>query len=159
MHHIPAIKVMKNSTILKERNEVVVIKNKRLTITVNNETYKIIESVSKQEGRSKSFIIRRFVERGAKCELSKDYLHDISLAVNKQMEVVIKPHVERLAAISSKAGHMAATAAFLNVQAFIDLVPEERRKDANELFQSARKMAVEYMKKPIRNSKYDGGDS
>jgi hypothetical protein len=44
------------------------------------------------------------------------------------------PHVERLAALSSKSGHMSATAAFLNVQAFMDLVPSEKRKNLKELY-------------------------
>lgn len=62
------------------------------------------------------------------------------------MEIVIRPHIERLAKLASKSRHMSATAAFLNVQALMDLVPIERKKDVREMYESARKKAVEYMR-------------
>lgn len=67
------------------------------------------------------------------------------------MEVVIKPHIERLAKLSSKTGHIGATGAFLNVQALMDLVPVERRKDVRDMYESAKKKAVVYMRTPLEN--------
>ena len=62
------------------------------------------------------------------------------------MELVLKPHTERLAALSSKSGHMAAAAAFLNVQALMDLVPKENRRSVREMYDNARKKAFAYMR-------------
>ena len=55
-------------------------------------------------------------------------------------------NVERICSLSSKTGHMAATATFLNTQALVDIVPHERRKDIRPMYDSARKKAVEYMR-------------
>jgi len=41
-----------------------------------------------------------------------------------------------LARLSSKSGHISATAAFLNVQALIDLVPKENRKDVKPMYEN-----------------------
>lgn len=60
----------------------------------------------------------------------------------------MKPHIARLAALTSKLGHMSATATFLNVQAFQDLVPTEKKKDIKVLYEKARKKAGAYMKVP-----------
>lgn len=57
--------------------------------------------------------------------------------------------MERLAALSSKGGHMAARATFLNVQALMDLVPPENRKDVRAMYESASKKAVAYMHMPV----------
>ena len=57
--------------------------------------------------------------------------------------------MERLAALSSKGGHMAARATFLNVQALMDLVPPENRKDVRAMYENASKKAVAYMHMPV----------
>lgn len=58
----------------------------------------------------------------------------------------MKPHIERLAKLSSKSGHMSATAAFHQIQALMDLVPDEKRKNVFEMYESARKKAAKYMR-------------
>ncbi|MEG6617632.1 hypothetical protein V6C27_14645 [Peptococcaceae bacterium 1198_IL3148] len=70
----------------------------------------------------------------------------ITYIVRQQVDAVMKTHVERLVALTSKSGHMSATAAFLNVQALMDLVPKENRRDVIPMYENARKKAVEYMR-------------
>ena len=118
----------------------------KVTFRLPNHTYKELEAIAKNRDESLAFIIRAYVSKG----MAKDYTDDskdtITSIVRTTIKAELKPSVERLARISSKAGHMAATATFLNVQALMDLVPKENRKDVRELYDRARKKAVSYMK-------------
>lgn len=118
----------------------------KVTFRLNNNTYKELEETAKNRDESLAFIIREYVSKG----MAKDYVEDsrsiIASVVKEQLRAELKPSVERLAKISSKAGHMAATATFLNVQALMDLVPKENRKDVRDMYDKARMKAVTYMK-------------
>lgn len=48
---------------------------------------------------------------------------------------------------------MAARATFLNVQALMDLVPVENRKDVMAMYDSASKKATAYMTMPVEEFK------
>jgi predicted DNA-binding protein len=119
---------------------------KRYSLCVDEKTYNAIKTISDTTGNSIAEVSRDLIEKGLATEWVDENVDLISSIVRKQMEAVLKPHVERLAKLSSKSGHMSATAAFLNVQAFQDLVPVERKKDVVSLYSSARKKAAEYMK-------------
>lgn len=118
----------------------------KVTFRLSNDIYKELEETAKNRDESLAFIIREYISKG----MAKDYVEDsrniITSVVREQVQLALKPSVERLAKISSKAGHMAATATFLNVQALMDLVPKENRKDVREMYEKARMKAVTYMK-------------
>jgi adenylylsulfate kinase-like enzyme len=120
----------------------------RLTITFDDNTYNTIVSIAKHEGVSASEIARQAIEKGLSVEWYNKNIDHIAKITREQMDIVIRPHIERLAKLTSKGGHMAATAAFLNVQALQDLVPDQKR-DVREMYEKARKKAVEYMKIPV----------
>lgn len=115
-------------------------------VKFHQDVFEQIELIAKKEGESLSDVIRDLVNKGLAERVLEENTELIAQLVRQQMELVIKPHVERLAALSSKSGHMSATAAFLNVQALMDLVPTEKRKNVKEMYESARKKSAEYMK-------------
>ena len=104
-----------------------------------------IQIISEHNGESFSETVRNLVSRGLTEKVYEENTDLIARVVRQQVEVVMKTHVERLAALSSKGAHMSATAAFLNVQALMDLVPKEQRKDVRVMYESARKKAAGYM--------------
>lgn len=120
--------------------------SKKISIVLLEKQLEIIDNIAKKEGESRSEIIRELIDRGLNDGLILENENFIADTVRKQMEVVIKPHIERLAKISAKSGHMAGRSAFLNAQIARDLVPAERRRDVNELWNNAQKKAVAYMK-------------
>jgi hypothetical protein len=120
--------------------------NKRFTITLDENTYNQIKILSDKRGEGLTETTRYLLDRGLSLEYSDQSLDLISQIVRKQMELVIKPHVERLARLSSKTGHMAATSTFLNAQALMDLVPDDRRREIRTMYANARKQAVQFMK-------------
>lgn len=129
---------------MSEQNEPIFHK---VTFRLSNDVYKQLDKISKNRDESLSNVIREYISKG----LAKDYVEGskdiISTIVREEMKAVLKPSVERLAKLESKSGHIAATAAFLNVQALMDLVPAERQKEVRIMFSKARVMAVNYMKK------------
>lgn len=127
--------------------------NKRFTITLDEKTYNQIKVLSEKRGEGLTESIRYLLNRSLSLEYSDQSIDLISQIVRKQMDLVIKPHIERLAKISSKTGHMAATSTFLNAQALVDLAPEERRRDIKPMYEKARKQAVEFMRS--KTSEYE----
>jgi len=104
-----------------------------------------IVTISEKNGVSFSEIVRKLVDKGLSERVYEEYADLIAQSIRHQLELVMKPHIERLAVLSSKSGHMSATAAFLNVQALMDLVPKEQRKDVRVFYENARKKAASYM--------------
>lgn len=127
-------------------------------VKFNKDIFEQIEIIAKKEGLSISDVVRDLVNKGLSERVLEENTELIAQIVRQQMEIVIKPHIERLAALSSKGGHMAATAAFLNVQALMDLVPVERRKNVKEMYDNARKKSVEYMRTKTTDWEYLNND-
>lgn len=119
---------------------------KRFSQVVDDELYNILVELKKNNGTSLAEEARKLMRKGLASKYVDESGDIIAEIVREEMEVVIKPHIERLARLSAKSGHMSATAAFLNVQALMDLVPNERRKDVRPMYESARKKAVKYMR-------------
>ncbi len=124
-------------------------KFKRYSLCLDDKTYNTIKEISDSTGDSIAEVSRNLIQKG----LAKDYVDDskdiIASIVREQLEIVLKPKIERLAKIGSKAGHMSATAVYLNVQALQDLVPKELRKNPVEMYEKARVKAISYMKNKI----------
>lgn len=122
---------------------------RKTSVKLYQRQYDAIERMAKNEGTSISDVMRELIDRALTEKVTEENTDLIAHIVKKQLEVVLKPHVERLAALSSKGGHMAARATFLNVQALMDLVPPENRKDVRAMYESASKKAVAYMHMPV----------
>ena len=127
----------------------------KVTFRLSHTIYKELEDIAKNRDKSISFIVREYISKG----MAKDYVDDskdiIASIVREQLQIVLKPNVERLAKISSKSAHMAATATFLNVQALMDLVPTEKRRDVRLMYEKARKKAVTYVKQKTEDFEDD----
>lgn len=121
---------------------------KRYSISIDDKTAEEIEMLSKKTGESISEITRILIKKGLSSGWLDENADMITHIVRQQLEAVMKPHVERLAKLSVKSGIMSATSTFLNVQAFQDLVPADKRKIPVEMYEKARKKAAEYMKTP-----------
>lgn len=129
------------------------IELRKTSVKLYQRQYEAIERIAKNEGISVSDVIRDLIDRSLTERVVEENTDLIAHIVRKQVEVVMKPHIERLAALSAKGGHMAARATFLNVQALMDLVPVENRKDVMAMYDSASKKATAYMTMPVEEFK------
>lgn len=121
---------------------------KKISVKLDADMHDRIEQIAIKENESVSQVVRNLIDIGLNERVLEENTELIAKVVRQQMDIVIKPHIERLAALSSKTGHMAGTATFLNVQAFLDLVPNEKRKDVMAMYEKARKKSAVYMKTP-----------
>jgi len=126
----------------------------KVTFRVNNNVYDKVKKIADKKGESTSEILRQLVEDGLTLEVGNENKNILSAIVREELQRVLKPSVERLAKITSKAGHMSATATFLNVQALMDLAPTEKKKDVREMYENARKKAVTYMRVKTEDWEY-----
>ncbi|MFZ3131973.1 MAG: hypothetical protein WA125_12935 [Desulfosporosinus sp.] len=129
----------------------------RFSLSIDEATYQAIQTRVAASGKSEADVTRELIKRGLASDWIDENTDLIAWVVRQQLEIVLKPHIERLAALSSKSGHMSTTAAFLNVQALMDLVPKEQRKDVRVMYESARKKAAAYMKTKAENWENDIG--
>ena len=118
-------------------------------LRIPKEKYAQLKAIAGKKQVAIADLLREYIDQGLTERVVDENTDLIAHIVKKQLEVVLKPHVERLAALSSKGGHMAARATFLNVQALMDLVPPENRKDVRAMYESASKKAVAYMQMPV----------
>ncbi len=119
---------------------------KRYSLCVDDGSYRKIENIVKTTGRSRAEVTRELIQKGLAAEWVDENVDMITKIISQRVDAVMKTHVERICKLSSKSGHMAATAAFLNVQALMDLVPKENRRDVRPMYDNARKKAVAYMR-------------
>lgn len=130
------------------------VKNaQQIHLRVTDDDYKKIKNLAHKRGIMVTELLREFIDQGLQEKLAEENLDLVASVVRQQLDAVMKPHIERLASISSKAGHMSATAAFLNAQALVELVPTERQRDIRVMYDNARKKAVEYMR--VKTSDFD----
>lgn len=122
------------------------MKFQQVHLRVDDNTYSKIKIIANKSGNSVSDVVRKLINDGLTLQVGNENKDILASIVREELQAVLKPNIERLAAIESKSGHMAATAAFLNVQALMDLVPKERQKNVRAMYESARKKAVAYMR-------------
>lgn len=122
------------------------MKFQQIHLRVDAEMYEQIKLLSGKSDKTVSEMARLLLKKGIATEYVAESDDMIAKIVRQQIDLAMKTHTERLAKLTSKAGHMSATSAFLNVQALMDLVPKEKRKDVKDMYDNARKKAVEYMR-------------
>ena len=119
------------------------------TLRLPEDLKRELEVIARGNKEAMAELARRYIREGLERDHADKAVNYIAKIVREQTEAVMKPHVERLAKLTSKTGHISAAAAFLNVQAFMDLVPDEKRKIPVEMFEKAKKKAAAYMKMPV----------
>lgn len=117
---------------------------KAMYFRVDKELHDQIVAVSEKNGISMNEAARKLMTKGLGVMWQEENSDMLAHLIRDSLSIILKPYVERLAALESKTLHMAATSTFLLVQTLQDLVPVERRKDVLPLYEKARKMAVEY---------------
>lgn len=103
-----------------------------------------IGRIADSEGKTRSEVIRSLCEKGLVAGGYTSGVQEINATVKEALIEVLHPAVERLAAISAKAAHIAAAAFFLQIVTNRQFAPEPEALDA--LAAKARRMGIEYLK-------------
>lgn len=106
----------------------------------------IISKLAKEQRRTKSDILRELVKKGLESSGYKPEEDRAYTLVRAAVQEVMKPYVERLAAISAKATQLSGADFFLMVYLGTLLLPESGRQQLEEAAARARKLGIEYLK-------------
>lgn len=117
----------------------------------SGKTGRMIEQLATQQCRPKSEVLRDLVDRGLVsigAKTDEDYLYGL---VQRAVKETVQPQIERLAAISAKATHVAAASFFMGVYAATrDATPAEQH-EVKEAAGSARELGIQYLKMKDRD--------
>ena len=126
--------------------------DRHVGVLVPMDVYDILKNMADKRKCTVSEVVRNILVEGIKEKVTEDNLDYISRIIREQLDLTMRPHVERLARLTTKAGIMSATSTILGAQAMMDLVPPEKRKVAKDAYDEARKEGVKY----FRDNTYDG---
>lgn len=90
--------------------------------------------------------VRNLCDEALKNKSANESIDLITEIIDERLRAILKPQVERLAAISSKGAIMSAASSYLNAQAIVDFVPKERRREFLEVYEKARLKGIAYVK-------------
>ena len=113
---------------------------------VSLETDDTVRRIATAEGRSVSSVYRNLVDMGLVASGYRSGEKDLAAMVRTAVEETMKPHVERLAAISAKGVQISAASYFLQVYNGKQVLPEWQHEDYDALAAQARKLGIEYLK-------------
>lgn len=115
---------------------------KCISVRLPEDTYDALLALASRRQEAISAVARRLLIDSIASEAAADGKDVITDAVRRSMRDVLRPFEDRLAKLSAKAAVAAATAMFLNTQCIADL----GKNNAVELYQTARKKAVAYLR-------------
>lgn len=120
--------------------------NPRINVVFDPETYEQIKGVAGRQNKSMSEIVRNWSMQGLNGELNAKNIAFITELLRDQLQDVMQPYVNRLAALSAKTCIQAGTAAYLSAEAILKFVPSKQQEEVEVSYELARKKAVAYLK-------------
>ena len=115
---------------------------------ISEETSKTVERIALAEDRSVSSVYRELVEKGLAAAGYRAGEKDLSAMIRIAVNESIKPHIERLAAISAKGVQIDAASYFLQVYNGKQAMPDYLQEEYAGIAANARKLGIEYLKLP-----------
>lgn len=112
-------------------------------------TSKQIEDINRFaeiKGYNFSEAVRELCDKSLQIQVSNDNIDLVAEIIEERLQLILKPQVERLAAISAKGAIMSATSSYLNAQAIVDFIPKERRREFFDVYEKARLKGIAYVK-------------
>jgi len=112
----------------------------------SQETSELITQLAHQEHRPKSEVLRDLVDKGlvaSGLKADEDYLNSL---VRSTVQEVMKPHVERLAAISAKATQISGAGFFMGMYAAMLRRSPAEQQEIQDAAGQARELGIQYLK-------------
>lgn len=115
---------------------------------VTSEIDDTVRRIALAEDRSVSSVYRELVEKGLAAAGYRAGEKDLSAMIRIAVNESIKPHIERLAAISAKGVQIDAASYFLQVYNGKQAMPDYLQEEYAGIAANARKLGIEYLKLP-----------
>jgi hypothetical protein len=121
-------------------------KGEYIPFRLDPDTNAILTRIAITEKRTKSEIIRRYIEMGIKNDGYRPDDERLGQLIREAVQEIMKPHVERLASISAKAANIDAASFFLQVYVGRLMLPPSERDRMDEAAENARRLGIDYLK-------------
>lgn len=117
-----------------------------IPVRVSAQIATMIERIAAAQGVPKSKVLRDLLEAGLQAKGYASGGEGMADTVQQAVDAVLKPQVERLAAISAKAAHISAASFFMNYSVLRQFMPEDFLPQFDEAAAKARKLGSEYLR-------------
>lgn len=125
----------------------------RINPTFSEKEFLQIKKIAEKNKESMSEVVRNLAAIGLNVTVSQENIDWITSVMKEQIKEVLKPSVERLAAMEAKTCIAAASSMYLNAEALNRLVEPELRMEVSEAYEKSRKKAYLYLKNQLEKQK------
>lgn len=122
---------------------------KRINVTFEVSDYEQIRNLAHKEGRTMSEIVREAAIDNLTVRINAENIYMITQIIREQLRDVLKPDIERLAALSAKTCVQSSTAAYLTAETISKFVPLQEQENFRDCYEKARKKGVEYTRRKL----------
>lgn len=122
---------------------------KRINVTFEVSDYEQIRNLAHKEGRTMSEIVREAAIDNLTVRINAENIDMITQIIREQLRDVLKPDIERLAALSAKTCVQSSTAAYLTAETISKFVPLSEQENFRDCYEKARKKGVEYTRRKL----------
>lgn len=122
---------------------------KRINVTFEVSDYEQIRNLAHKEGRTMSEIVREAAIDNLTVRINAENIDMITQIIREQLRDVLKPDIERLAALSAKTCVQSSTAAYLAAETISKFVPLQEQENFRDCYEKARKKGVEYTRRKL----------
>jgi hypothetical protein len=119
---------------------------RRMCLHCDTETAALLERMAISEKTTRSEIIRRMLKKGAQATGFQEDDAQLQARVTASVREIIKPYIERLAAISAKSAQISGASFFLDAYVFSLLFPEDRQTQIIRAAVKAHRAGAEFAK-------------
>lgn len=96
-----------------------------------------------------SEIVREAAIDNLTVRINAENIDMITQIIREQLRDVLKPDIERLAALSAKTCVQSSTAAYLTAETISKFVPLSEQENFRDCYEKARKKGVEYTRRKL----------
>ena len=122
---------------------------KRINVTFEVSDYEQIRNLAHKEGRTMSEIVREAAIDNLTVRINAENIDMITHIIREQLRDILKPDIERLAALSAKTCVQSSTAAYLTAETISKFVPLQEQEEFRECYEKARKKGGEYTRRKL----------
>lgn len=122
---------------------------KRINVTFEVSDYEQIRNLAHKEGRTMSEIVREAAIDNLTVRINAENIDMITQIIREHLRDVLKPDIERLAALSAKTCVQSSTAAYLTAETISKFVPLQEQENFRDCYEKARKKGVEYTRRKL----------
>ena len=113
---------------------------------LDTDSSEILTRIAISEKRSRSEIIRRYIDMGLKGSGYRPDDEHLQQIIKEAVYEILQPQINRLASISAKAANIDAASFFLLTYVGRLMLPPSDRRLVDEAAENARRLGIEYLK-------------